>query len=151
MPPDEWWVKSYAKGDICVHFYNIYGKVEAITATWIEDNIFALGATPLLVKGVSIEDVVDVEWRRGDVVPYFVRVKEKSPYRTVRVELSRSEANNPRLKEFLRRHTSEPRIEGGVLAFSVYENASEVTAWLFDEFGLWGEETDSLEAGRTPK
>jgi len=150
-PPDEWWAESYSKGNVCVNFHDIYGKIEAIPATWVEDNIFELDATPLLVNGVSIEDVVEVEWKRGEATPYFVRVKEKSPYRTVRVELRPSEANNPRLREFVRRYCPNHRIEGGILAFSVFKDAAEVTAWLFDDFGLWGETTDAAEMGRDPK
>lgn len=149
-PPDEWWADSYAKGNVRVNFYDMHGRVESIAATWSEDGVFEfeLAETPLLVNGVSIGDVVEVEWRPGEVTPYFVRVKEKSPYRTVRVEISRPEANNPRLKEFVRRYTSGPRIEGEVLAFSVFEDAGGVTADLFEEFGLWGEETDAAEPGR---
>jgi hypothetical protein len=152
-PPDEWWTDSYAKGNVRVNFYDIYGKIESIAATWSEDDIFEfeLDETPLLVNGVSIGDIVEVEWRLGEVTPYFVRVNEKSPYRTVRVELNKSDADNPRLKEFLRNSTSSPRIEGDVLAFSVFEDTNEVKANLFEEFGLWGKETDAAEADRPSK
>ena len=70
MPPDAWFIDSYAKGDVSVNFYDIYGKVEAIPATWMESNIFSLDETPLRVNGVSIEDQVEVEWRGDEITPY---------------------------------------------------------------------------------
>ena len=154
IPPDEWWTGSYAKGNVRINFYNIYGQVESLAATWIEDNVFALDETPLLVNGLSIEDEVEVEWREGEVIPYFLRVKRRSIYRTFRVELSGPGAANPRLKEFLRRYTSGARIHQDVLAFSVYtgEHSADDSAveWLMEEFGLWAEETNSAEGRQNP-
>ena len=77
-PPDEWFIQSYAKDDVRVNFYDVHGQVEAISAFWREGNVFWLDETPLLVDGVSMEDVVEVEWRENEITPYFVQVTEKS-------------------------------------------------------------------------
>lgn len=112
--PDEWFIESYAKDDVRVNFYDIYGKVEAIPAFWMEDNIFSLDETPLRVDEISIEDLVEVEWRENEIMPYFLRIKEKSIFRTFRVPLSREDATNKRLVNFLKTNTYSYRIDQDV-------------------------------------
>jgi hypothetical protein len=154
IPPDEWFIESYAKDDVRVNFYDIYGKVEPIPAFWREGNIFWLDETPLRVNGVSIEDVVEVEWRENEITPYFVRIREKSNFRTFRAQLSSKDATDKRLVEFLKTNTYSYRIDRNVLAFSVYRDAGdpvmEVIEWLTVKFDIRGEETDSAEGQHSP-
>lgn len=151
--PDEWFTESYAREDVRVNFYDINGNVEAIPAFWMEGNVFSLDETPLRVNGVSIEDLVEVEWRKNEITPYFLRVKEKSTFRTFRVPLSRGDATNKRLKNFLETNTNSYRIDEDVLAFSIDKDDEllmEKMAWMRAEFDLWAEETDLADEQQSP-
>lgn len=145
-PPDEWFIQSYAKDDVRVNFYDVHGQVEAISAFWREGNVFWLDETPLLVDGVSMEDVVEVEWRENEITPYFVQVTEKSTLRTFRAKLSSKDATDKRLVDYLKANTYSYRIDRDIFAFTVYDDPDdsvmEVIEWMMRKFDLEGEETN---------
>jgi hypothetical protein len=85
--PDDWWLTYYIDEHVPIVFYDGAGKVETVEATWAKDNIFRIEQTPLRVDGVSLWDCVEVRWEAGDLTPIFVRVKEKSGYRTIRADV----------------------------------------------------------------
>ena len=125
--PPEAWFAAVAEGRAQrVAFRDVNGDTEFVRAEWIEENIFELKESPLLVDGVSIWDYVEVEWREGGVDPHFARLTEGGwGCRTIR-----SRATPAEVKEFLRvcEHAHvrcfEPhRYERGVFVTAVHPDA----------------------------
>jgi hypothetical protein len=98
-------------------------------------------------RGVRLQS----KWRDDEITPYFLRVKEKSTFRTFRVRLSGGDAANKRLLNFLETNTYSYRIDQDVLAFSIHKDDEELfekMEWLSHEFDLRGQETDPAEESR---
>ena len=95
FPPEEWFAAVAGGHPQRVAFRDINGDTEFVKAEWMEENVFELKESPLLVDGVSIWDFVEVEWREGSVEPHFLRsdMDDDDPWRcrTIRARAGASE------------------------------------------------------------
>lgn len=127
FPPGEWFAAVAAGRRQRVAFRDINGDTEFVKAEWVEENIFKLKESPLLVDGVSIDDYVEAEWREGSIDPHFVCLFPDYGWggRTIR-----SRASAEEVKKFLQvcersgiRCFEPHRYERGIFITAVHPDA----------------------------
>lgn len=142
--PDDWWL-TYCLGEhVQLVFHDAEGQiVETVEATWERDNIFCIQQTPLKIDGVSLEDAVEVRWEAGDLTPIFVRVKEKSSCKKIRVDLSMLNAKSQRhFVEALRDKVFDYRLGDNVLVITYYDDPD----WTLELLAGWDVSWEFIEA-----
>jgi hypothetical protein len=90
-PAAQYWAvqgkSSAQEGLVKVQVHGLDGEIETLWARPLGDHLFELHNTPLYAYGLSWHDVVEARADTPDRFPVFVRVVEKSGFRTVRVIL----------------------------------------------------------------
>ena len=121
MPPPEWFEYVADGREQQAVFPTADGKVELVNVHWWEELLFVIKQIPLLVNGISYADVVEVEWREGEIIPHFKRVVDSEGERVVRVTAvgSNEKAMNEFLKDHMDRRHLSYRYENNVLVFGI--------------------------------
>lgn len=121
LPPAEW--SAYvAGGGQHAAFPAGDGEVELLKVEWVRERIFRVERVPLRVNGVSLYDLVELEWLTGEVVPRFKQVTERRG-RTIRA-LMTDPAREDSIRHFAKLHVADRkryRYEKPVLAFTIVE------------------------------
>lgn len=109
-------------------------RIELLRVDWIRDRLFRINQVPLLTNEVSLYDLVEAEWREGNLIPWFKHVAEKSRLRTVRAIVSDPESEAA-VRHFAKVNIADRgryRYENGVLAFGIEEPELDAIAkeWL---------------------
>jgi hypothetical protein len=135
LPPKGWFA-YIAEGQQLQEaaFPGVDGEVELLKVEWIRERLFRVDQVPLWVNGVSLYDLVEVEWQDGDIIPRFKRVAESCGYRTIRAVVNES-SRKKTIRHFAELNISDPkkyRFEKGVLAFTISESELDAIAkeWL---------------------
>lgn len=129
FPPEEWFAAVAEGRQQRVAFRDVNGDTEFVRAEWVEENRFELQESPLLVDGVAVWDVVEVEWREGSVEPHFLRrVPEESwGCRPIRTRVSAKEVK--KFLEYCDRANipsfERPRYERGIFVTAIRPEAIE--------------------------
>lgn len=134
LPPEEWLAEVRTGLRQEVRFPSSKGGSEIVRVDWMRERLFRVEEVPLFVNGVSLYDLVEVEWRGKDLIPYFKRVAENYGYRTIRAvvnDLDRSED----IEDFAKKNTDDSikyRCEQGVLVMTVRKPGVDdfVREWL---------------------
>jgi hypothetical protein len=98
------------------------GEVELVKVEWVRERIFCVDQVPLKVNGLSLYDLVELEWVDGDAVPRFKQVVERRG-RTIRAVMN-DPAREDSMRHFAKVHVAERkryRYEKPVLAFTIVE------------------------------
>jgi hypothetical protein len=121
LPPAEW--SAYvAEGGQHAAFPAAAGEVELLKVEWVREQLFRVGRVPLRVNGVSLDDLVELEWLAGEAVPRFKQVAERRA-RTIRA-LMTDPAREDSVRHFAKLHVADRkryRYEKPVLAFTIVE------------------------------
>ena len=117
-----------------VAFPSIDDQVELVTVEWMRESLFRVEQVPLLVNGVSLYDLIEVEWQEGNVIPRFHRVAERSGHRTIRAVVTDPE-REVSIRHFAKLNTTDRkryRYEKSTLAFTISESELDDIAkeWL---------------------
>jgi len=122
FPPAEWLTYVAGGRQKEAAFPGIDNEVEMLPVEWIRERIFRVDQVPLRVNGVSLHDLVELEWQEGDVVPRFLRVVERRG-RTIRAMMT-DPSREDSLRHFAKLHVEDRkryRYEKPVLAFTILE------------------------------
>jgi hypothetical protein len=98
------------------------GGFELIKVEWARESIFRIDQVPLRVDGVSLYDLVELEWQDGDVIPRFKQMVERRA-RTIRAVMN-DPAREDSIRHFAKVHVADRkryRYERPVLAFTIME------------------------------
>jgi hypothetical protein len=116
------WSAYVAEGRQHAAFPTVTGEVELLKVEWVRERLFRVGRVPLWVDGVSLNDLIELEWPAGEVVPRFKQVTERHG-RTVRV-LMTDPTREDSIRHFAKLHVADRnryRYEKPVLAFTIVE------------------------------
>ena len=133
-PPEKWFAYLAFGHQQEVVFPCNDDKRELLKVEWIRKRLFRLQQVPLSANGVSLDDLVEVEWRDGDLIPWFKRVAEKRGHRTIRAVVTDPESE-PRVRHFAKVNLADRkkyRYENSVFAFTIDEPELDAIAkeWL---------------------
>lgn len=133
-PPDEWLALVPKSRQQEATFSTFDDGIELLKVEWEGERLFRIDQVPLLVNGVSLYDIVEVEWQDGKVIPRFKRLVESRGHRTIRGVVTEPNSKN-RIKRFAETVISDPkryRFEKDVLALTIAESElDEITKeWL---------------------
>lgn len=138
-PPEAWFAAAADGAPQFVAGSDVNGDTELVAAEWVEENVFRIREIPLLVNGFSEGDEVEAAWEGGDPTPRFVRVRERSHVRFVRVRASEREVEDIfRHVETLRDELAFPttpflnsghRYGRGVFVFGISEHTLQELPW----------------------
>ena len=134
VPPEKWFAYLAFGHQQEVAFPCADDRVELVRVEWMRERLFRVDQVPLLVNGVSLYDLVEVEWQEGDLIPRFKRVAESCGHRTIRAVVNDSNVKK-RIRRFAEVNVSDPkryRFENAVLAFTIAESELDEIAkeWL---------------------
>jgi hypothetical protein len=134
MPSVEWFEYVADGRQHQAAFPAIGGKVELVQVQWWEGLLFRVTQVPLLVNGVSEDDIVEVEWQEGEIIPHFKRVVDNEGHRTVRVTAVGTYRKEwmAQLLEHVQRTYYSYRYENKVVVFTIGrpELPEEIRDWL---------------------
>lgn len=133
-PPDKWFDYIGEDHSQTATFPSINNQRESLPVDWMRDRLFRVEEVPLFVDYVSLYDLVEVEWRDGDIIPCFKRVVENYGYRTIRAVVNELDRVSDIL-QFAKMNTEKPmkyRYEEGVLALTTGKDGLNESAkeWL---------------------
>ena len=123
LPPAEWSAHVAGGGQQEAKFPGSDGEVELLRVDWVRERIFRVDQVPLRVNGVSLYDLVELEWPEGDAVPCFRQVVERRG-RTIRAVLNDS-GREDAIRHFAKMHVGDRkkyRYERPVLAMTITEH-----------------------------
>jgi hypothetical protein len=134
VPLEKWFAYIAFGHQKEVAFRCINDQVELLRVEWVRERLFSIEQVPLLVNGVSLYDLIEVEWQGGDLIPRFKRVIEKRGHRTIRAIVTDPE-REASIRHFAKLNTADRkqyRYEKGVLAFTIAESELDeiATEWL---------------------
>jgi hypothetical protein len=134
VPLEKWFAYVAFGNRPEVAFPTIDHQVELLTVKWTRELLFRVEQVPLLVNGVSLYDLVQVEWQDGDLIPRFKRVAESSGHRTIRAVITNPE-REVSIRRFAKLNTADRkrfRYENSTLAFTISESELDDIAkeWL---------------------
>jgi hypothetical protein len=133
-PPEKWFAYLAFGHQQEVAFPSTDDQVELVKVEWKRARLFRVAQVTLLVNDVSLYDLVEAEWRDGDLIPHFKRVAERSGHRTIRAVVTDLESEAS-IRHFAKLNTTDRkryRYEKGVLAFTISESELDEIAkeWL---------------------
>lgn len=134
VPPAEWFTYIAEVYYEKAAFPVADAKAELLRVNWQYELLFYVEQVPLLTNVVSLGDIVEMEWKDGDIIPRFKRVVEASGQRTVRVDLATSDRKQY-FRDFLaalKRTHPDCRHENNLVTFAIedHELDEDTKDWL---------------------
>jgi hypothetical protein len=69
VPPEKWYAYIAEGHQPEAAFPGVGRQVELLKVEWMRERLFRVDQVPLLVNGISLYDLVEVEWQDGDIIP----------------------------------------------------------------------------------